>query len=61
MHTAGDTRRLTLDDPMLRRLFVKKEVGAAKRDKTAAGRSDRSIFPYGDAYTKVQSYYRFVE
>jgi hypothetical protein len=61
MTTIGDVGRLKLHDPLLRRLFIRKEVSVAKRAKTTARRGEKSIVPYGDEYHKVQAFYRFVE
>lgn len=61
MQTVSDIGRLTLRDPILKWLFIRKEIGARKKTKTVAKHSEKSIFPYGDEYRKVQSFYRFVE
>jgi hypothetical protein len=61
MTTRSGIGRLALRDPLLKMLFVKKEINVREKTETAEKDNSRSIFPYGREYRKVQSFYRFVE
>jgi len=61
MDARSDIGRLTLREPILKWLFVRKEVGVSKRRNAVSRRGAKSVVPYGDEYGKVQSFYRFVE
>jgi len=61
MQQATDIGKYTHSEPIWKRLFVKKEVAVNDRVKKAAKTSNDTIFPYGEEYKKVRSFYRFVE